>query len=346
MTRSQNISASGTPLDVVLFHFGGPTTEAEVEPFLFRLFMDPFILRAPLGPLRRWLAGRISRKRWREANEQYKQIGYSPINRLTQHQANALQAKLREINPDTVVRVVNRYTAPFAAEVVPQIRWDKARVVGLTLYPHLSHSTVVSSLRDFDLSVLEQRGNFPIMTRVYSWWSNPAYLDHTWRLLQPALQEARAKHSRVTVLFSAHGLPRKYVNRGDPYVCDILAHAGELERRGRAWIAHETSPGAATDVTWHVTFQSRVGPVEWMRPYTEQSIVELGKARGGAVLLVPISFVSDHIETLFEMDQTYRLLALASGFSHYGRAIPSNESSEFTDCLVQILRSHGVIDAL
>lgn len=344
MAKSQQISAiDGKSLDVVLFHFGGPTREDEVEPFLYRLFMDPFILRAPLGPLRQWLARRISGKRWREANEQYQHIGYSPINRLTLHQAEALQAKLRQINPDTNVRVVNRYTAPFASEVVPQLRWGKARVAGITLYPHLSHSTVVSSLRDFDLAAREHLGAFPVMTRVYSWWSHPSYLDHSWRLLLPTLEEAMAESRPVTVMFSAHGLPKKYVDRGDPYVCDILAHAGELERRGRQWLAQRGDARAPADVHWQVTFQSRVGPVEWMRPYTEQSIAELGASRGGALVLVPISFVSDHIETLYEMDETYRKLALASGFKHYGRATPSNESAEFTDCLVQILRSHGVV---
>lgn len=323
------------PHEVLLLNFGGPTRAEEVEPFLYRLFMDPFIIRSKMPDFfRRFLARKISKKRAPKAAAEYAKIGFSPINRMTDAQARHLEAELKKSRPNTRVRVVNRYTAPFADDVAKEIDPKKAKVFLITLYPHFCHSTTVSSIRDFDLAFERQHGHreFPSV-RVFSWWQNPRYIEHTAKKVREALDEARAKapSDPVTILFSAHGIPERYNTRGDPYVTEIKAHFGEIKRR------------IPTDerLHWELSFQSRVGPVEWVRPYTDEKIQEIGKSRGGSLLIVPVSFTSDHIETLFEMDHTYRELALASGFKTYARAKPSNDDPELALCLADVLRQHG-----
>jgi ferrochelatase len=332
------------PHDVVLCNFGGPTTAAEVEPFLIRLFEDPFIIRAPLGTfLRGKLARRIAKKRVSKSIEEYKQIGFSPINKHTEFQARALEKKLRETAPNTRVHVINRYTAPLAKKVVPQLRSGEARLFLLTLYPHFCHSTTASSIRDFDLAFEEAKGQKATdAIRLYSWWSNPCYLAYSFAKLKDKLEGVIKSTSGkdITILFSAHGLPSRYFNRGDPYVYETYAHFGELRRLGEQWLSDQ-APGMAQRCHWHLSFQSRVGRVEWVKPYTNELLKDLGAERGGELLMVPISFTSDHIETMYEMDVTYKNLALQAGFSSFQRVLSANEDLEFTDCLVDVLNQAG-----
>ncbi len=330
--------------EVVLCNFGGPTSAEHIEPFLLKLFEDPFIIRAPLGPrLRGWLARRIARKRAPKALAEYRTIGFSPINRMTDIQARQLETLLQRKHPGTRVHVANRYTAPFAADVVPKLDLQASRLFILTLYPHLCHSTTVSSLRDFDLAWQAHHGhmNQP-STRVFSWWHHPRYLAHSFGQLRSALTTALAEQAGpVTVMFSAHGIPDRYFRRGDPYVTEIQGHCRELERRAEEWLAGFEGGKHRARLHWQLSFQSRVGPVEWVRPYTDESIATLGRDRKGGLVIVPISFTSDHIETLYEMDHTYRQLALASGFTHVTRATPSNDDPELAACLADILDQYG-----
>lgn len=343
-TLSSNDSWRDVHHDVVLCNFGGPTSTAEVEPFLLRLFEDPFIIRAPLPKrLRSYIARRISKKRAPKAAAEYASIGYSPINRMTDIQAAHLEALLRERRPNTKVHVCNRYTAPSADEVVARLDPEKSRIFLITLYPHLCHSTTVSSLRDFDLAMARRFGRADLPSvRVFSWWHHPAYVDLTFAQLQRGLESALQEpgDGPLTVLFSAHGLPARYNDRGDPYVIETQAHFAELKRRGLAWLARQ-SPAIAASSAWHLSFQSRVGSVEWVRPYTDEILVTLGKERRGRLVVVPISFTSDHIETLYEMDQTYRELALNSGFQSFTRVKPANDDPALAACLADSLVQHG-----
>jgi len=342
-------SSSHVPADVVLLHFGGPTRREEVQPFLERLFQDPFIIRAPLGTWgRRKLGEMIARRRWMHTDEQYAKIGYSPINRYTDVQAQHLDKLVRGLNPDSRVHVVNRYTAPFAREVVPRLERESSRRLFLaTLYPHFSHSTAGSSIRDFDTAWETVHGvKTRTSTRVFSWWWHQQWVEYSWQALREALERAVAGVSSdgggsktITVLFSAHGLPQKYADRGDPYPHDIRAHYAELVRRGEAWIR---ASAAGVECKWELSFQSRVGPVEWMRPYTEDVIAASGTKNGGTLVIVPISFVSDHIETLYEMDVTYRELSLRSGFSRFERVKMPNEDPKLAAVIFAVLRDFGL----
>lgn len=323
--------------DVILCNFGGPTSAAEVEPFLRRLFEDPFIIRTQLLKpwMRRWLAKRIATKRAPSVVHEYERIGFSPINRMTEIQAALLEKELRAINPATKVHVVNRYTRPFAEEVVPRLEPEGRRLYVTSLYPHTCHSTTVSSYRDFDLAFEQRHGVRDVGSiRVFSWWHNQRFMAWSEKKLREAIDTAVAATppgAKVAVLFSAHGLPVKYNNRGDPYGNEIRAHFRELQSR----IQNDR-------VSWHLSFQSRVGPVEWMKPYTDQVVAELAAVnKGGTLLMVPVSFTADHIETLHEMDVTYKGLALEKGFARYARVVPANDDPELAVCMREILVQHG-----
>ena len=329
------------PTEVFLLNFGGPQKAAEVEPFLVHIFADRFIIRAPLGRcLRRLLARRIARRRTPETVRQYSAIGYSPINVYTQRQADYLQQELRTLHPQTRVRVINRYTSPFAREVLPDVDVLHTRLFLLPLYPQFCHSTTSSSIQDTDVAIraLTQQCLFPAV-KIFSWWHNHMFLDYSWSLLAEALTPVMGRDGQIHVVFSAHGIPQSYALRGDPYPQEISAHYQALCERGRRWVRHH---GVSADkVQWHLSFQSRVGPVTWLKPYTTDVITDRNRHKGGHLIMVPISFISDHLETLYEMDITYRDLALHNGFATYARVRCPNDDPYLARCLKNILLQHG-----
>jgi protoporphyrin/coproporphyrin ferrochelatase len=328
--------------EVLLCHFGGPTHATEVEPFLQKLFEDPLIIRAPIPNwARKMLARKIARKRAPETTHHYQEIGFSPINRFTDSQADHLQNELLHLGKEAKVRVVNRYTEPFANTVLPRINWQEARIFLLTLYPHFCHSTTASAMKDVDnaagqLGIPQANGSI----RIFSWWHNEMYQDYCWDLIREQLEILARRNEPTRIVFSAHGIPTRYAERGDPYPHEIKAHFSSLRKRGTDWlIGQGLTP---TKVTWHLSFQSRVGPVPWLKPYTQDTLEELGKRDGGHLLLVPISFVSDHIETLHEMDITYKNLALQSGFLSYSRSRMPNDDRRLAICLADVLIKAGL----
>lgn len=335
--------ANQTTDEIILCNFGGPTKEEEVRPFLFLLFDDPLVIKIPFAPLRTFLAKRISKKRAPESNHEYAKIGYSPINKMTQAQADMLQEKLRKKNPNTDVHVINRYTEPFAKNVIPKLKFDGGKLFILTMYPHFCHSTTATSVKEVDEAI---RARFPNKevdsTRIYSWWHNQNYLNYSTEQVRAKLETVLKEQADgpITLMFSAHGLPKRYRDRGDPYVTETTGHFHEVKRRVQEWMKENNHD--VTRVHWELCFQSRVGPVEWTRPYTDETIEELGPKRGGHLLIYPVSFTSDHIETLYEMDVTYKELAMEKGFKSYYRVSGANDDSNFTDCLVDILSSHGL----
>ena len=327
--------------EILLCNFGGPTKEEEVRPFLFLLFDDPLVIKIPFAPLRTFVAKRISKKRAPESNHEYAKIGYSPINEMTQTQADQLQEILRETNPNTDVHVVNRYTAPFAEDVIPKLKFNGGKLFIITMYPHFCHSTTATSVREVDRAI---KARFPDAevdsTRIYSWWHNQSYLEYSTNEVKKKLDEVIADQPEgpITLMFSAHGIPKRYRDRGDPYVTETTGHFNEVKRK----ILAELDPEQADRIHWELCYQSRVGPVEWTRPYTDETIYELARSRGGHLLIYPVSFTSDHIETLYEMDVTYKEQALDEGFQSYYRVSGANEDMNFTHCLVDILQAHGL----
>jgi ferrochelatase len=294
---------------VVLFNLGGPDSLEAVRPFLYNLFADPDIIQIPLGCLtQKPLAWWIARRRAPEAAHGYASIGgKSPLLEYTLAQAAALKQVLGE---KADVHVAMRYWHPFTAEVVAELkRGGYTRVLLLPLYPHYSRTTTGSAVNEFDRECRRQDYQ-PCVHLVREWHSQPDYIAG----IVEALKAEAAKlpdpdPNAIEVLFSAHGLPKKIVAQGDPY-----------ERHIRA--TYEAARMQLGFPRTTLCYQSRVGPLEWLRPYTDDVIREKGAAGVKQMLVYPIAFVSDHVETLFELGQTYHDLARSVGIEHY-RVVPA-----------------------
>jgi ferrochelatase len=315
---------------VLLLNLGGPEKLEDVRPFLFNLFSDPEIIRLPYPWLQRPLAWMISTLRARKSQANYEQIGGgSPLLQITEAQAEALEQRLAEIGQDAKIYIGMRYWHPFTEEAIAQIKRDRIqRLVILPLYPHFSISTSGSSFR-----VLEEMWNqdpslrLIAYTLVPSWYDHPGYL----RAMADLIAEELSKSSHpdaAHIFFSAHGVPQSYVNEaGDPY-------QQEIEACTRLIMQTLNRPNNYT-----LAYQSRVGPVEWLKPYTEDALQELGEQGIQDLLVVPISFVSEHIETLQEIDIEYREVAEEAGIHNFQRVPALNTHPIFIDALAEMVTS-------
>jgi len=296
---------------VVLFNLGGPDSLDAVEPFLFNLFADPDIFRLPLARFtQKPFARLISRRRAPAASHNYAAIGgKSPLLDNTWAQARALETELRA-HGDYDVFVCMRYWHPLSDAVVQDLKQRGYRnLVLLPLYPQYSRTTTGSSVNEFERACA-RHGYRPQTRLVREWHDHPEYLDAIAECVRAeAGKFPEPDPDRIELLFSAHGLPKKLVKRGDPYQQQIEATFEALRTR-LGW----------PRVT--LCYQSRVGPLEWLKPYTADVIKD--KAAGGCrqMLVYPIAFVSDHSETLYELGMEYAELAHEAGIAHY-RVVPA-----------------------
>lgn len=295
---------------VLLLNLGGPERLEDVRPFLFNLFSDPEIIRLPVSWLQRPLAWMISTSRAKRSQENYKQIGGgSPIRRITEAQASALQTVLQQQGHEATVYVGMRYWHPFTEEAIARIKRDKIeQLVILPLYPQYSISTSGSSFRLLQ-QIWEKDAALAAInyTVVPSWYKRPGYLQAMAQLITQKLDQL-PEPDKAHIFFSAHGVPVSYVEEaGDPYQREI-EECTELIMRTLNRPNHYT-----------LAYQSRVGPVEWLRPYTDDALLELAEQGIQEVVVVPISFVSEHIETLQEIDIEYREIAEEAGIKHFQR---------------------------
>jgi ferrochelatase len=313
---------------VLLLNLGGPDELRDVRPFLYNLFSDPEIIRLPFSWLQSPLAWLISTLRAKKSQENYRQIGGgSPLRRITEAQAQALQECLQHKGQDVNVYIGMRYWHPFTEEAIARIKRDAIeRLVILPLYPQFSISTSGSSFR-----LLEQLwGEDPSLQRIEhtvipSWYQQPGYLQAMAQLIAQELDQFPNPDS-VHIFFSAHGVPVSYVTEaGDPY-------QQEIEDCTKLIVQTLNRPNPHT-----LAYQSRVGPVEWLKPYTEDALQELGAQGVEDLLVVPISFVSEHIETLEEIDIEYRNLAEESGIQNFQRVPALNSHPVFIDSLATLV---------
>jgi len=307
---------------VVLFNLGGPDRPEAVRPFLFNLFNDPAIIGLP-GFVRTYLAGVIAARREREAKAIYARIGgRSPILDETWAQAHALQAALGEGHR---VLPCMRYWHPMSDEVAGQVAdWRPDRIVLLPLYPQYSTTTSASSLRDWRRAA-RQAGLAVPTAAVCCYPAMPGLVAAHAEALRAAL--ARTRPGKARVLFSAHGLPEKVIARGDPY-------QWQVERTAAAVVEALGVP----DLDWVVCYQSRVGPLKWIGPPTEAEIARAGQD-GRDVVLTPIAFVSEHSETLVELDITYAETAKAAGVATYVRVPALGTAPAFIAALADLVRA-------
>jgi ferrochelatase len=316
------------PVGLLLFNLGGPGSLEDVEPFLINLFSDRDIIELPLGALLQPVVARIiARSRLPSVRENYRSIGGgSPQLALTRAQGEALQRRLRNSGHDVRMFIAMRYWRPTTNDALVAMR-DAGirRVVTVTMYPHYSCATTGSSERELQrhLDRPEWRGRFEV-SGVSSYYDDPLYLDAMTDTVRRALDSFPADvRDRVVLLFSAHGLPQKFIDRGDPYIDHIEAtRRGILERLN---VPNRQVLG----------YQSRTGPVKWISPGTDEKIAELGREGVREVLLVPLSFVSDHIETLYEVDQLFAEDARRAGITDYRRPEALNTHPLFIESLAR-----------
>ena len=317
---------------VLLLNLGGPDELEDVRPFLYNLFSDPEIIRLPFSWLQSPLAWLISTLRAKKSQENYRQIGGgSPLRHITQAQAQALQEYLQQKGQDANVYIGMRYWHPFTEEAIARIKRDGIeRLVILPLYPQFSISTSGSSFRLLEKLWQED----PTLNRIDytvipSWYKQPGYLEAMAQLIAQELNQFSDPDS-VHIFFSAHGVPLSYVTEGgDPYQQEIEECTALIMQT-----LNRSNPHT-------LAYQSRVGPVEWLKPYTEDALQELAAQGVDDLLVVPISFVSEHIETLQEIDIEYRELAEEAGIENFQRVPALNTHPVFIDSLATL-----VMDAL
>jgi ferrochelatase len=285
--------ANQEKIGVVLLNLGGPERLEDVEPFLCNLFSDRKIIR--LGPwfMQNFIARRIAKKRAPVSMESYRLIGGgSPLAKTTAAQGAALAEMLAD-SGDFRVEMAMRYWPPYAAETLQKLAAAGIhRLVALTLYPHYSIATTGSSVDDLQEAAARGPNDFEIAV-IEAWPDQPDYISCLAENIREGLRAFGDEP--VQLVYSAHSLPVKFIEEGDPY----------LEHMDRTIKAIE----AETRVKGCLCFQSRSGPVEWLAPSTPDMMNKLAAAGCKNLLLVPISFVSDHVETLYEIDIQYRQLA-------------------------------------
>jgi ferrochelatase len=310
---------------ILLLQMGGPDSLDAVEPFLYNLFSDRDIIRIGPAFLQPLIARVIARRRAPKVERKYEEIGgQSPIRELTELQARALEEALGE---GYRVFVAMRYSKPSTVEALAAIKREGIRrIVALSLYPHYSRATTGSSINELE-RVLAQAGSSFEVTCIDRFYDHPLYVEALAERIREGIADFHPL-AEVELLFSAHSLPQSFIAEGDPY----LSHIEEtvrlvMERLG--------------EVDHHLAFQSRAGPVKWLEPSTEEMLARLAAQGPKSLLVVPLSFVSDHIETLHEIDIEYAVLAHKLGYARFRRSPSLNASPAFIACLADLVRKHG-----
>jgi ferrochelatase len=296
-----------------------------VRPFLTRLFTDREIIRLPGGPIGQAAIGRmIAWKRTREVQENYAKIGGgSPIVRWTTLQGRGIVERLRARGHDVAFAMAMRYWNPTTDEALDELeRAGVEKLLSLTLYPHYSMATTGSSVGELQ-RVMKRRGTRLPLDRIDVWYDHPGYLDALAHRANVAIARF-FPDTLPTLLVSAHGLPKHFIEAGDPYCEHVrITMEGVLSR--------------LPELPHVLGYQSRVGPVEWIGPSTDEVIRSLARDGVKDVLVIPISFVSDHVETLYEIDLLYGDQARALGISNFRRMQSLNDFPLFLDALADLV---------
>lgn len=317
-------------ITVLMFNLGGPDSLEAVEPFLKNLFSDPDIIDIPLGKiLRQPLARLIARRRAPKVQHIFRLIGgASPILEITRRQASALQTALGETLP-AHVRVAMRYWHPFLKETLLQIPANQ-QVLVLPLFPHYSITTTGSGFNEIQRIIQQEKLDGERFSFIADYHDHPAFIRSWAQLIRETLVQVPADiRERITILFSAHGVPQKVIRRGDPYQRHVEESVRLIMREAGLPNAHL------------LAYQSKVGPVRWLEPSVEQAFSRLAAEGRDAVLVVPVSFVSEHSETLYELDILLKDIAQDAGIRHYYRVPALNSHPAFIQSLKEVVLSHA-----
>jgi protoporphyrin/coproporphyrin ferrochelatase len=309
---------------VVVMNLGGPDCADAVEPFLFNLFSDPAIIALP-NPLRWLIAKLIAKRRGPLARSIYAKIGSSsPLVANTERQAQALEAALGQ---DHRVFIAMRYWQPRAEEAARAVKdWRADEVLLLPLYPQFSSTTTASSVKDWHRAAANVALKVPTRS-ICCYPSETGFVAALVEQIEAALAAWPRELTPPRLLLSAHGLPKRIVARGDPYQAQIEETAAALRAKLNR-----------SDLESIICYQSRVGPLEWLEPATDAEIRRAG-AEGKGLIVTPIAFVSEHSETLVELDIEYGHLAKASGVPHYVRVPTVTDAPSFIAGLAALVRA-------
>ena len=306
---------------VVLFNLGGPDSLAAVEPFLFNLFSDPDIFKIPFFGTQ--FARLISKFRAPKVVRQYQEIGgSSPINRWTEIQRRMLEIELKKINSEIDVYTGMRYWTPLISLTASQI-YSKGydEIILLPLYPHYSISTTGSSFNEWTRFYFDDPKK---VKKINNYCTDENYINAVNQRIDAGLKRF-TEDDKVELVFSAHGVPVSYIKNGDPYNKHITSTVEAIMSKRNHSHAY------------HLCYQSKVGPVKWLEPSTEQMLEKLGSDGTKNVLVIPISFVSDHIETLYEINIEYREIAMMSGIKKFEMTEGLNDSELFIKSLKELV---------
>ena len=309
---------------VVLFQLGGPDTLAAIEPFLYNLFCDPDIIDFPFARIgRKPLAKLISTTRARKVQHHYATIGGgSPIRRFTERQAQALGAELTSQGLDARCFVAMRYWHPFTREAIAQLEAAQCDdVVLLPLYPQYSSTTTGSSLNEWRRLF---RGNVPVHNVGHFYW-HPMYLDAVIEKIEQALERFPVPE-RAEIVFSAHSVPMSIIAKGDPYQRQIEETVRLLMERAGWPNRHR------------LCYQSKIGASKWLQPSLHRTLLDLAAQKAREVCVVPVAFVSDHVETLGEINHDARDEAYRLGITQFEMSAGLNDSPKFISALGRLVR--------
>jgi ferrochelatase len=321
-------------LAIVVFNLGGPDQPSSVEPFLFNLFKDKAIINLP-GVFRIPLAKFISWRRGPIAREIYDNIGgSSPLLKETKAQASSLSNKILHLADDVQVFIAMRYWHPFSKATAQAVKdFDADKIILLPLYPQFSSTTTGSSFKEWEKSAKAISLEKPTH-KVCCYPCEDGYVKGHQNLIQKSIVKAELKVNNdtdVRILFSAHGLPKKVIKGGDPYQWQIEQTATAVAKAIKISMCRN-------HLDWTVCYQSRVGPLEWIGPSLDQELKRASQDDIG-VVVVPIAFVSEHSETLVELDIEYREKAEALNLPFYIRVPALSIEENFINSLAKIVES-------
>ena len=307
---------------VILFNLGGPDEPKSVKPFLFNLFNDPAIITLP-NPFRWMLAKWIAHGRAPKARAIYQKIGgKSPLLELTQAQANALELKLKP-SGDYKVFVSMRYWHPMSDLVVRNVKnYAPDHIILLPLYPQFSTATTESSFNDWQKSA-KKIGLETKTTRICCYPADMGLAAAHVKLIKDSYWKA-SEHGKPRILFSAHGLPEKFIHAGDPYQWQV-----------EKTVATIVAILSIDQIDYTICYQSKVGNLKWIGPSIDEEITQAGRDNV-PVVVVPIAFVSEHSETLVELDIDYRSMSIRNGVPDYQRVPALGTEPLFIEALAEL----------